>query len=174
MRRGDARIPMLLQVLDEAFVAKGWQGTTLSGAVRGLSARQALWRPRPGRHNVWELVLHTAYWKHVVRERVTGGPRTAFPRGPRNFPRLPARPDAAAWRADLALLKRQHQLLTSRGAPPAAGAPRRAGSGSRRGSWRNRSSGSRRTISTTPGRSSCSRRYSGGADPPGGAVSATG
>jgi DinB family protein len=121
MRRGDARIPMLLQVLDEAFVAKGWQGTTLSGAVRGLSARQALWRPRPGRHNVWELVLHTAYWKHVVRERVTGGPRTAFPRGPRNFPRLPARPDAAAWRADLALLKRQHQLLTAavRRLPPA-------------------------------------------------------
>ena len=113
MKRGDARVPLLLQVLDGAFVAKGWQGATLSGAVRGLTPRQALWRPRPGRHNVWELVLHTAYWKHVVRERIAGGGRTAFPRGPRNFPRLPERCDAAAWRADVALMKRQHQLLAT-------------------------------------------------------------
>ena len=73
MSRGDARIRLLLQVLDQAFVAKGWQGATLRGAVRGLTHRQALWRPRTGRHNVWELVLHTAYWKHVVRQRVAGG-----------------------------------------------------------------------------------------------------
>jgi len=121
MSRGDARVPMLLQVLDEAFVAKGWQGTTLSGAVRGLTPRQALWRPRPGRHNIWELVLHAAYWKHVVRERVTGDERTPFPRGPRNFPRLPERRDAAAWRADAALLRLQHRLLVAsvRRLPPA-------------------------------------------------------
>ncbi len=120
MSRGDPRIGLLIQVLDEAFVAKGWQGATLSGAVRGLTHRQALWRPRPGRHNVWELVLHTAFWKHVVRERVAGGTRTPFPRGPRNFPRIPAQADAAAWKADVALLRRQHQLLvaTVSGLPP--------------------------------------------------------
>ena len=139
MSRGDARIRLLLQVLDGAFVARGWQGATLSGAVRGLTARQALWRPAgdpsrggdkragivraaqrkrtaagqlpPARHNIWELVLHTAYWKHVVRERVEGGARTAFERPPRNFPRLPGRADAAAWRADVALLKREHALM---------------------------------------------------------------
>ncbi len=120
MSRSDARIGLLLQVLDEAFAAKGWQGATLSGAVRGLTYRQALWRPRPGRHNVWELVLHTAYWKHVVRQRVAGEAHAPFPRGPHNFPRIPARADAAAWKADVALLRRQHQLLvaTVRGLPP--------------------------------------------------------
>jgi hypothetical protein len=111
MKRGDARIRLLLQVLDEAFVAKGWQGTTLSGAVRGVTAKQALWRPGATRHNIWELVLHTAYWKHVVRERVEGSARTPFARPPRNFPRLPARADSAAWKADVALMKRQHELL---------------------------------------------------------------
>ncbi len=113
MTRGDPRIRLLLEVLDEAFAAKGWQGSTLSGAVRGLTPTQALWRPGGdrSRHNVWELVLHTAYWKHVVRERVEGVMRTPFGRGPRNFPRLPARPDAAAWKADVALMKRQHELL---------------------------------------------------------------
>ena len=137
--RPDARIRLLLQVLDEAFAAKGWQGATLSGAVRGLTARQALWRPRghaarggrertgivraahgkptaasqlpPARHYIWELVLHTAYWKHVVRERVEGRGRTPFVRPPRNFPGLPPRADAAAWKADVALMKRQHELL---------------------------------------------------------------
>ncbi|HVO34936.1 MAG TPA: DinB family protein [Gemmatimonadales bacterium] len=113
MAQGDPRIRLLLQVLDEAFTAKGWQGATLSGAVRGLTPRQALWRPGgdPARNCIWDLVLHTAYWKHVVRERVAGGARTPFQRPPRNFPRLPARADAAAWRADVALLKREHDLL---------------------------------------------------------------
>lgn len=113
MTRGDGRIRLLLQVLDEAFTAKGWQGTTLSGAVRGLTARQALWRPGGDRkrHCIWELVLHTAYWKHVVRGRVEGRPRTAFPRAGRNFPPLPARADTAAWKADVELMKSQHALL---------------------------------------------------------------
>lgn len=113
-RRGDVRVRLLLQVLDGAFAARGWQGATLSGAVRGLTAKQALWRPggKASRHNIWELVLHTAYWKHVVRERVEGRGRTGFPRSPRNFPSLPARPNAAAWKADVALLKRQHALLS--------------------------------------------------------------
>ena len=113
MARRDRRIRLLLEVLEEAFTAKGWQGTTLSGAVRGLTPRQALWRPSGDgmRHNIWELVLHTAYWKHAVRERVERKGRTPFPRPPRNFPSIPARPDAAAWKADVALLKRQHELL---------------------------------------------------------------
>jgi hypothetical protein len=113
MARGDKRIRLLLKVVDGAFVARGWQGATLSAAVRGLTVRQALWRPSGdhSRHNIWELVLHTAYWKHVVRQRVEGGRRTPFGRGPRNFPSLPPRLNASAWRADVALMKRQHQLL---------------------------------------------------------------
>ena len=112
MRRGDRRTELLLQVLDGAFTARGWQGTTLSGALRGLGPREALWRPGPRSHNVWELVLHAAFWKHIVRLRVEGRPGSeAFPRPGRNFPKLPARTDAAAWKADVALLKRQHELL---------------------------------------------------------------
>jgi hypothetical protein len=113
MRRSDPRIRLLLQILEEAFTAKGWQGATLSQAVRGVTPRQALWRPGPGRHSIWELVLHTAYWKHVVRQRVSGrvGEAAPFPRSPRNYPDLPARRDPAAWRADVALMKREHALL---------------------------------------------------------------
>jgi len=121
MRRADRRTELLLQVLEGAFTAKGWQGTTLSGALRGLGPREALWRPRPGRHNVWELVLHAAFWKHIVRLRVEGRPGSeAFPRPGRNFPKLPEQADAASWQADVALLKREHELLrrTVRSLPP--------------------------------------------------------
>jgi uncharacterized damage-inducible protein DinB len=113
MRRSDQRIRLLLRVLEQAFTAKGWQGATLTQAVRGLNTRQALWRPGPGRHNIWELVLHTAYWKHVVRQRVSGpdGEAEHFPRSPRNYPELPARLDRAAWQADVALMAREHALM---------------------------------------------------------------
>ena len=126
MRRKDGRIALLLELLDQAFTAHGWQGQTLSGSLRGLGPRELLWRPGPGRHNVWEIALHTAYWKHAVRQRVEGvlgeAAREPFPRGPRNYPQVPARPDAAAWKADLALVRRAHSRLveTVRALPPAA------------------------------------------------------
>ena len=115
MRGGDGRIGLLLEVLDGAFTAHGWQGQTLTGALRGLAPLDLLWRPAPGRHTIWEIALHTAYWKHVVRQRILAAQRKEagepFPRAPRNYPRPPARADAAAWKVDLALVKRTHARL---------------------------------------------------------------
>ncbi len=100
---------LLLRVLDQAFDHHAWHGTTLAGSVRGMSPAKAMWRPRPKRHNIWELVLHAAYWKYVVRRRLTGEPRGGFPREGSNWPKLPATPDAKAWRGDVYLLKEEHQ-----------------------------------------------------------------
>ena len=121
MAHQDARIRMLLDILDQAYDSHGWHGTTLKGALRGLSPREAVWRPGPGRHNIWELVVHAAYWKYAVARRLAGAPQAGFPRTPSNWPRLPAKPDAAAWAADVALLDLQHVLLreTVRRLPPA-------------------------------------------------------
>ena len=69
-RMADPRIDLLLEILDQAFDRKGWHGTTLRGALRGMTAEAALWRPAPGRHNIWELAVHAAYWKYVVRRRL--------------------------------------------------------------------------------------------------------
>src|ERR1700694_981220 len=107
----DARLRLLLEVFDQAFAAPSWHGTPLKGALRGLTARDALWRPAPGRHCIWDLVLHTAYWKCMVRRRLLRDPDTAFPRAPANFPALLPCPNASASRADLALLDEQHALL---------------------------------------------------------------
>src|SRR5437870_5154782 len=68
----DRRMKLLLDVFNQAFSGRSWHGTPLWGALRGVSPSLALWRPGRGRHNIWELVLHTAYWKCIVRRRLLG------------------------------------------------------------------------------------------------------
>ena len=110
-RTGDGRIEMLLEILDQAFDRKGWHGTTLRGALRGLTATDALWRPGAGRHNIWELTVHAAYWKYAVRRRLAGDAMGSFARKPSNWPAVPETPDTAAWKLDIRLLEQEHQLL---------------------------------------------------------------
>lgn len=131
----NARVALLLEILDEAFDHTAWHGTTLRGALRGLTPRQALWRPGPRRNSVWDLILHTAYWKYVVRRRLSGARAGSFPRAPANWPRLPAKPDAAALRADIALLEAEHAALRK----VVAELPARAlDAPSPKGTWRQR------------------------------------
>jgi len=106
-----APIALLLEVLDQAFDRRAWHGTGLWGSLRGLKPRDALWRPAPGRHCIWELVLHTAYWKYIVRRRLERDPDLAFPRAGSNWLPLPERPDATALKRDVTLLRVQHRLL---------------------------------------------------------------
>jgi len=102
---------LLLGQLEQGFGRAAWHGTNLAGSIRGLTARRAAWRPRPGRHNIWEIVLHTAFWKCEVRRRLTGGEGEVFPRPGRDWPALPPRLGERAWRADVALLAEQHRKL---------------------------------------------------------------
>jgi len=105
-------VALLVEMLDNAFTGRGWHGTTLTGALRGVTVKQALWRPARGRHSVWDVVLHAAYWKYTVRCRLSGvRPPGGFPRSPSNWPTPPARPTAALWRRDIRLLKQMHAEL---------------------------------------------------------------
>ena len=107
----DPRITLLLDVYDQAFDHAAWHGTPLWGSLRGVGVPEALWRPGRGRHNIWELVLHTAYWKCMVRRRLLRDSQISFPRAGSNWPGLPERTDRAAWRRDTALLRHEHELL---------------------------------------------------------------
>lgn len=107
----DTSISSLLSMLDEAFQGPAWHGPTLSSVVRGFSAQRAAWRPAPGRHSAWEIVLHCAYWKHRVHERVAAGTAAPFPRNGSNWPNPPAEISIAGWKADVALLKSVHAGL---------------------------------------------------------------
>lgn len=107
-------LTLVLAGLDEAFDRVAWHGPNLLSSIRGVQAAEAAWRPGPGRPCIEEIVLHCAYWKHRVRERVTTSPGTAparFPHAGRNWFAAPEPLTAARWRADIALLKRTHAAL---------------------------------------------------------------
>ena len=107
----DPEIPILLDLLDEAFDKKSWHGPNLRGSLRGVGAEQAAWRPGQDRHNVWELALHAAYWKYVVRRRITREKRGSFALEGSNFFKRPAELSGAAWKADIATLEAEHKKL---------------------------------------------------------------
>lgn len=106
-----SEIALLLAAYDQAFDRKSWHGPNLRGSIRGLSAEQASWRPAPERHNIWEQVLHCAYWKYVVWRKVTGARRGSFPAKGSNWIARPAEASAAVWNADVKLLASIHRQL---------------------------------------------------------------
>jgi uncharacterized damage-inducible protein DinB len=118
---------LLLSLLDEAYKKKTWHGPNLRQAIRGVSAKQAAWRPGAGRHNIWEETLHAAYWKYVVRRRIEGGKRGSFVlKGSNFFPRPEkGKANETAWRTDKELLEREHRALR-RAVERVLGTPREA------------------------------------------------
>jgi len=107
----DPRIRQLIQALDAAYLKRGWHGPVLRAVLKDLPAAVARRHPVRGRHSIWELALHTGYWKYIARRRITGDESLIFPRPGANFPKVPARGGEQEWRADLRLLDEQHRLL---------------------------------------------------------------
>jgi uncharacterized damage-inducible protein DinB len=101
----------LVTLLGQAYDRKSWHGPTLKGALRGVTTGQAAWRPAKGRHDIHEIALHAAYWKYIVRRRLSGEGRGSFPlRGSNWFPR-PVAGTAAEWAESLKLLDAAHRAL---------------------------------------------------------------
>jgi hypothetical protein len=101
----------LLFLIDTSYDRVSWHGPNLRGSIRGLSPRQAAWRPAPHRHNIWELVVHAAYWKYVAWRRLTGAARGTFPLEGSNWFVRPVEVSTKAWKADIALLASTHEKL---------------------------------------------------------------
>jgi hypothetical protein len=109
-RRYDAG--MLIDLLNEAYRAKAWHGPTLRGSLHGITAEQAVWRPAKGRHNIWEVAVHAAYWKLVARRRILNTRGIAFTEPGSNwFPRITA--SEAAWKSDITHLDLEHAALVA-------------------------------------------------------------
>ncbi len=104
-----SELNLLLRIIDEAFDHKSWHGTNLYGSVRGLSPDEASWRPHPDRHNIWEIVLHAAYWKYTICRKLLNEPRGSFPLKGSNWMRRPV--EGADWRSDAALLASTHRKM---------------------------------------------------------------
>lgn len=118
----DWDITHLVQLLDEGYSKAAWHGPNLRGSIRGLTAREAAWRPGRGRHNIWEIAVHAAYWKYAVRQRLLGEKRGTFAYESRNWFARTEKTSEPAWKRDVALLAAEHKKLRAVVAafPPAA------------------------------------------------------
>lgn len=104
---------LLQTLLEEGYRKKTWHGPNLLGSLRGVNAKIAARRPAAGFHNIWELALHSAYWKYAVRRRMEGKAAGTFPLKGHNFFTRPERgkADEKAWKADRDLLEQEHREL---------------------------------------------------------------
>ena len=107
--RASCHLELLLRIIDQSYDRIAWHGTNLRGSLRGLTLREAAWRPAPGRHNIWEVALHTAYWKYIVRRRLLGERRGSFPLKGSNWFVREFADGEKTWRKDLDLLAETHR-----------------------------------------------------------------
>jgi hypothetical protein len=107
----DPALAVLLRQLDLAFDHTCWHGPNLRGAVRRVTAAEAVWRPAPGRHSIAEQVTHAAYWKYTVRRRLRGDKRGSFPLKGSNWFVQPQPFGDGDWQRYVALLIDEHRQL---------------------------------------------------------------
>lgn len=105
------QVKFALQAMDEAFDRRSWHGTNLRGSIRRVKAVQAAWRPGCGRHNIWEIVVHAAYWKYAVRRRIRGEKRGSFPLAGSDWFQRPDEVSETKWKTDIDLLEEEHRRL---------------------------------------------------------------
>jgi hypothetical protein len=106
-----AEMELLLRIIDQSFGHLAWHGTNLKGSLRGLTAKQAAWRAAPGRHNIWEIAVHAAYWKYTVRRRLLREKRGSFPLKGSNWFVRPESGGEREWKADRMLLEEAHRSM---------------------------------------------------------------
>jgi len=110
-KRTEPEIALLLRMIDDAYQKAAWHGPNLRSSIRGVTHREAAWRPKAGRHNIWEIVVHAAYWKYAVRRRLMGEKVKSFPLKGRNWFERPDKLSGGAWREDRRLLEDCHRRL---------------------------------------------------------------
>ena len=82
------------EVASDGLWAASWRAS-----LDDLSAEQAAWSPAPGRHSIWQIVLHMVFWREVALRRAAGGPSPTEQEQARlNFPEI-TDASAAAWAA---------------------------------------------------------------------------
>jgi uncharacterized damage-inducible protein DinB len=128
---GSPNRAVIATTLHQVYHGPSWLGHSVRHVLRGITARQAAWRPAPERNTIWELVLHLALSRHILLQRLTGA-APKFPRRRRKdwWAELPTDLSDEAWKADVALLvDMQDQLMAAvRKAPASRLAMKRKGS----------------------------------------------
>jgi uncharacterized damage-inducible protein DinB len=102
-------VERIVDQLQRAFAGEAWHGPSLQEVLEGVSTEQAVRRPLPLAHTIWEIVLHIAGWKSVVHRRLSGEV-IGDVADDQDWPPVGERSEAA-WRKTVEELERCHQQL---------------------------------------------------------------
>jgi hypothetical protein len=87
------------------YGGSAWHGPALKQLLAEVTEQQAAARPIPNAHTIWEIVLHTAAWLRIARERLSAT-QTRDHTAEENWPAV-----TGSWPDALATLEReQHEL----------------------------------------------------------------
>lgn len=70
---------LLSDELRRALRGEAWHGPSVQELVAPLSAEEAMQRPIPAAHNIWELVVHITSWSNIALRRINGGQVEPYP-----------------------------------------------------------------------------------------------
>ena len=103
---------LLLRILEEAYRQNTWNGTNLRSSLEHLTAERAGWRPPHARHSIAEIALHSAYWKFVIRRRLTGDRRATFAFKGKDWFDVPGALTDERWAELVSVLDDEHARLS--------------------------------------------------------------
>jgi uncharacterized damage-inducible protein DinB len=101
----------LTYTVDEAALQRAWHGTNFLGSILNVTAAEALKRPGKNRHNIWELTVHSAYWKYRIIQRIKRDKQLRFPFRGTNWFKSPAKLSNNEWSEIRKLAKTMHDKL---------------------------------------------------------------
>src|SRR5215208_6898523 len=64
---------ILSDELRRAVRGEAWHGPSIRELLASMPFEEAIQRPIPTAHNIWELVLHIASWSNIALRRINGG-----------------------------------------------------------------------------------------------------
>jgi uncharacterized damage-inducible protein DinB len=117
-----SRATQLANHIERTVTGPMWHGPALLEVLKGVACDQALARPLPDAHSIWELVLHVTAWCDIARQRLRGE-ATGDPTPEQDWPpvpdTLPKRGEvsgvdpAAEWRRAVERLAESHRELAA-------------------------------------------------------------
>lgn len=104
-----SEVENIVELLNVSYSGTPWHGPSLIANLDGITAAQALEKPIPGGHSIWELVQHITAWINEAI-RVFDGEQYAILTPEQDWPAISAQ-DETAWQAALGILESSHEAL---------------------------------------------------------------
>ena len=104
-----SEIECIVDLLQTGYNGSPWHGPSLMGNLDGITAAQAVQKPIPNGHCVWELVQHVTAWVNVAINTIDGQQYAILP-VEQDWPAMSGT-DEGAWQAAVGILDSSMEAL---------------------------------------------------------------